>query len=211
MEKSNCLVVPDADDISDIKASAFGNSFLYKNQAYTLSLSGTHQIYNAVTAIEAIKLSKIEVSDDAIVCGIKKATIPARMEIINRKPLVILDGAHNLDGANALAAYMEAAHGKITAICGMMADKNCEGFLKKVLPFCERVITVTVMENNRTETAENLAFISRKYCEKVIVCSSYDEALKKAIMNVKENEALFVFGSLYLAGGIREKLISSFK
>ena len=133
------------------------------------------------------------------------------MEIISEKPLVVLDGAHNPDGANALAAYMEEQKGKIVAICGMMADKNCEGFLEKVLPFCKRVITVTVKENKRTETAEKLTEFSQKYCERVEPAASYEEAVEKARAGLKGDEAIFVFGSLYLAGGIRDLLISSFK
>ena len=154
---------------------------------------------------------KLGIKSDAIIKGIKEASIPARMEIISQNPLVILDGAHNPDGANALSGYMDQFKGKIVAICGMMADKNCEGFLKKVLPFCQKVITVTVKENPRTETAENLAILSKKYCADVETADSYNDAIKKAALNLEETEALFVFGSLYLAGGIREQLISSFK
>lgn len=210
-QKANNLILPEIDELKVIKSLPFGNTFIYKDVEYETSLSGLHQIYNAVTAIETVEHLKLDLKKDVYIKGIKEASIPARMEIISQNPLVVLDGAHNPDGANALSGYMEQFKGKIVAIFGMMADKNCEGFLKKVLPFCRKAIAVTVTENPRTETAENLVLISKKYCDNAETADSYTEAVKKAVLNLKENEALFVFGSLYLAGGIREELISAFK
>ena len=93
---------------------------------------------------------------------------------------------------------------------GMMADKDCDSFLETTLPFVKRVITVTVKENPRTMSAEDLATLARKHCEDVLVANSYKEAIEIAVQNLKEGP-LFVFGSLYLAGGIRDDLISYFK
>lgn len=210
-QKANRLILPPTDEINIIKTKSIGNTFIYKGTEYETSLSGLHQVYNAITAIETVKLLGLEADEKALQKGIKNASVPARMEIISETPLVILDGAHNPDGAKALATYMENLNGHIVAICGMMADKNCEGFLSKVLPFCRKVITVTVTENPRTESAENLAKFSQKYCGKVSAADSYSEAITEALSDINGNEALFVFGSLYLAGGIREKLISAFK
>ena len=209
-QHSNRLIMPSIDELNILKTKSVGNTFMYKGVEYETSLSGIHQVYNAITAIETVKLLDLKTDDKLLQRGIKNATIPARMEIISESPLVILDGAHNPDGANALSSYMENFKGKIVAICGMMADKNCEGFLSKVLPFCSKVITVTVTENSRTESAENLANLSLKYCDEASKANSYDEAISEALSNIRKDEALFVFGSLYLAGGIREKLISAF-
>ncbi len=210
-QKANALVLPDIEDLKILKTETFGNTFIYKGVEYETSLSGLHQVYNAVTAIDTVELINLNIKKDAFIKGIKEASIPARMEIISQNPLVILDGAHNPDGANALSGYMKQFKGRVVAISGMMADKNCEGFLKKVLPFCKKLITVTVTENPRTETAEKLAAISSKFCADVETADSYTKAVKKAVLSLEENEALFVFGSLYLAGGIREELISAFK
>lgn len=209
-DKSNQLILPNIERLKILKTTPFGNTFIYKDEEYETSLSGVHQVYNAITALETVSQLGIDIDSKAYKKGITKASIPARMEIISEKPLVVLDGAHNPDGATVLSSFMEQFSGKIVAICGMMADKNCEGFLSRVLPFCKRVITVTVTENIRTETAENLAEIAKKYCSSVETATSYAEAIKLATLNPEENEPLFVFGSLYLAGGIREELISHF-
>ena len=209
--KSNRLILPSVEELKILKTTPFGNTFIYKDEEYETSLSGVHQVYNAITALETVSILNLNVEKDALIKGIKNASIPARMEVISQNPLVILDGAHNPDGANALSSYMEKLGGKIVAICGMMADKNCEGFLSRVLPFCKKVITVTVTENTRTESAENLAHTSKKYCHSVETADSYTEAIKKAENSLNENDVIFVFGSLYLAGGIREELISHFK
>lgn len=210
-QKANRLIVPKTDELKIIKNSELGNTFIYKGKEYATTLSGRHQVYNAITAIEAVCLSGIAVDEKAIKNGIENATIPARMELISKKPFTVLDGAHNPDGAAALASYMEGFDGRIIGICGMMADKNCEDFLKKVLPFVKKLITVTVKENPRTESAERLARLSQKYCKEVKTADSYDEAVQEALCGLQENEALFVFGSLYLAGGIRDLLISRLK
>ena len=132
--------------------------------------------------------------------------VPARLELMSIKPLVLLDGAHNPNGADALSSFMENYNGQIVAVVGMMADKNCEAVLKKVLKYCSGVITVTVNENPRTISAGDLADIAKKYCDDVVTARDYDNAITLASEKSKGENPIFVFGSLYLASAIREKL-----
>jgi dihydrofolate synthase/folylpolyglutamate synthase len=209
---SNCadnLIIPDVEALSIVSSSIRGNDFIYKGRPYHTKLIGQHQIYNALTAIETVRSSGINVLEEHIKNGIAAATIPARLELINGDPVVFLDGAHNPNGAEAISSFMENYSGKIVAICGMMADKNCDGFLKRVLPYCREVITVTVSENPRTISAEELATLASQYCAIVLSVSNYDEAIALAKTRAGE-DPLFVFGSLYLAGALRERLISSY-
>lgn len=203
------LVVPDIKELSIKSSSMFGNEFTYKNVDYTTKLIGQHQVYNAITAIEAVLSAGIDVSEECIKKGIANASIPARLELISAEPIVFLDGAHNPNGAEAISSFMENYSGKIVAVCGMMADKNCDGFLKRVLPYCRTVITVTVDENPRTISAEDLATLASAYCKDVTAAQNYDEAISLARSRAGE-DPLFVFGSLYLAGAVRDRLISSY-
>lgn len=206
---SNKFILPNVDNLKILNSDDFGNRFVYNNEEYKTSLSGEHQIYNALTVIETVKAAGISVSKNNITEGIASATVPARLEVISQKPLVVLDGAHNQNGGKALAEFLKK-HKNTVAIIGMMADKDCDSFLETTLPFVKKVVTVTVKENPRTMSAENLADLARKYCNDVITADSYKQAINIASERL-EDSPLFVFGSLYLAGGIRDDLISYFK
>lgn len=204
------LILPDVNTIDIYRSDIYGNGFKYLGQRYATRLVGKHQIYNAVTVIETVKAAGVFVNEEALMQGIATATVPARLELVSSGPIVFLDGAHNPNGADALSSFMENYRGEIIAIAGMMADKNCESFLRKILPYCQSIITVAVSENPRTISAEMLAQLSEKYCEDVTVAKSYDEAIEIASLKSDEKKPVFVFGSLYLAGAIRQKLISTF-
>ncbi len=207
---SENLTVPETDKIKVIDSSIEGNSFIYKGISYKTRLIGTHQIYNAVTAIETVKAAGLTIDEQALIEGIASATVPARLELISKDPVVFLDGAHNPNGAEALSQFMKNYSGEIVAVMGMMADKNCSGFLREVLKYCSDVITVTVKENPRTISSEELAKLAEEFCGSVTACESYDAALDLANEKTKGKKPLFVFGSLYLAGAVRENLISRY-
>ncbi len=207
---ANNLILPDASSLKVLSSTISGNRFLYKNKEYETKLIGEHQIYNAITVIETIASAGVAVSEQALKKGIKIATVPARLELINEKPLVFLDGAHNPNGADVISHFMKAFSGEIIAIAGMMADKNCEEFLKQVLPYCQSLITVTVKENPRSISAEELAKIAKKYCSNILVAQEYSQAIDLAYELSARKKPVFIFGSLYLAGAVREKLISKY-
>ncbi len=204
------LVVPNLNNLSVLSSTISGNRFIYNETEYKTRLIGNHQIYNALTVIETVNAAGIEVSANALIKGIANATVPARLELINQNPIVFLDGAHNPNGADAISSFMENYSGDIVAIAGMMADKNCEGFLKKVLKYCSCLVTVTVKENPRTISAQDLKTLAENYCEKVIVAEDYASAIKLAKKESGGKKPVFVFGSLYLAGAIRKQLKNAY-
>ncbi len=203
-------VLPNTANLQILTSDINGNRFIYNNKEYSTRLIGKHQVYNAITVIETVKAAGLSLHEDNIRYGIEKASIPARLELISKKPLVFLDGAHNPNGAEAISSFMQNYSGKITAVIGMMKDKNCDGFLSQVLKYCKSVITVTVKENPRSISANELAELAKKYCSDVTVAQDYTNALGIAYAKSNGTEPLFVFGSLYLSGAIREELISQY-
>ena len=199
-------IIPNTQFFKKIKSDIFGNEFIYKSLRYKTLLCGEHQIENALLCIETVLNCGIKIPSKALKQGIAETFFPARMELISKTPLVMLDGAHNPDGAQILAEVMKNFNGKITAIAGMMADKDCEEVLKQTLPYCKKVVAVQVKDMPRSLTAEQLKAISQKYCETELA-QNYDDALEK----IKGHDTVFVFGSLYLASGIREKLKNFYK
>ena len=210
LQHNKNAVVPDLSALKIISTDITGNTFIYNGTEYKTRLIGEHQIYNALTVIETVKAANLAVEQAAVIKGINNAVIPARLELISEKPLVFLDGAHNPNGADALSDFMKKYDGEICAVVGMMKDKNCEGFLKQVLAFCKSVITVTVKENPRTASAEELAEISKKYCDDVATVPDYETAINMINEKSAGKAPIFVFGSLYLAGGLRDQLISKY-
>jgi dihydrofolate synthase/folylpolyglutamate synthase len=202
--------LPQLENLKFLSSTIMGNRFIYNGVEYKTKLIGEHQVYNAITAIETVAAAGIHVSGESIYNGIAKATIPARLELISQNPTVFLDGAHNPNGADALASFMKEYKGDIVGVVGMMADKNCQEFIKQVTPFCSHLVTVTVKENPRTISAQDLAVIGKKYCKNVFVAQTYDEAVELSYKLSQGVKPVFVFGSLYLAGSIREKLISKY-
>lgn len=197
-------VIPDVNQLEITSSSIFGTDFVYKGRKYSLTMPGIHQAENAVTAIEAINLSGYKIPYETISRALKAVSFPARAEVICKSPLVVLDGAHNPHGADALSALMQEYKGRITAIVGVMRDKDYKAVLKKTLPHCRAAVAVTVENMPRALCGERLAETAKVFCP-CTSAESYGAAIAEAFKKAC-GEPVFVFGSLYLAGGIREKL-----
>lgn len=123
-------------------------------------------------------------------------SLPARQELLT--PNVMIDGAHNLNGAYGLRNFLPKNR-KITAVIGMMRDKNFEGYLENIAPFCSRIIATTP-SNPRALDANGLAACAEKYCLDVIIEPSPQKAVDIAFQNY---DFLLVCGSFYLARDVR--------
>lgn len=214
-ERNNTLVIPEQSEVEVTEQSIFGMHFNYKNWAYETSMSGTHQVQNMTTVIEAVNVLKnkgYNITEQNIKDGIKKTVLPARVEVISKKPLVILDGGHNEDGAKAFYEAVKECFDKnikLFVIAGMMNDKAVEESLKPLISKADTFVAVTP-ENPRAMKAEALAEIAKKYCHNVICCDNANSSLDLIKSEITEDEMLFVVGSLYLAGEVRNKLIKIF-
>lgn len=122
------------------------------------------------------------------------AELPARQEYVGS---VMLDGAHNKNGAQALEPYLP--NGKVTAVIGMMKDKDVDGYLSIIAPHLNKIITTTP-DNPRSMPAEELKQLAQKYCNDVVAVDSSNEAV--ALAKQDENFKL-VCGSFYLAREVR--------
>ena len=215
-ERNNTLIIPEQSEIEVTEQSIFGMQFNYKKQAYRTILSGTHQVQNMTTVIEAVNVLKTKgynITTENIKNGISKTILPARVEVISKNPLVILDGGHNEDGAKAFYNAVRDcfdSNKKLIVIAGMMNDKAVENSLKPLISKADTFIAVTP-ENPRAMKAEELGKIAKKYCHNVLVCDNANSAVDSVKTKITENDMLFVVGSLYLAGEVRTNLLEYFK
>jgi dihydrofolate synthase/folylpolyglutamate synthase len=177
------------------------------NYIIDLALLGKHQLLNcsvAVHAIEELIGLGATISKDNILMGFRNVKWPARMEVMNKKPLVVIDGAHNIDGIEKLTESIDMYfnYNKIILILGILADKQVEEMIKIIVPKVSRVITVTP-HSERAELSEELKTQVEKYTNNCEAIEDYKEAYEKALSYCQEEDLLLVSGSLYMVGDMR--------
>ncbi|MBR2954300.1 MAG: bifunctional folylpolyglutamate synthase/dihydrofolate synthase [Clostridia bacterium] len=197
----NCnLIITNPYKTEILDDSIFGTLFSYDENVYKTKLTGNHQLENTVNAIECAKVLKL--SDNAIAQGIENTRMIARMEIIGKKPLVIRDGGHNEGCAEALYNFLTKYNVQnINLLIGLMADKDVEGYVEKIVPLCNSVITVTP-SNPRALNGADLKEITEKYCDDCKFINNPKEGYKYILLNTKEDETVLVCGSFYMMSDI---------
>ncbi len=203
-KEKNCRIYAvDEASIIPIESDMSGSVFSYKGQTVKVGLVGAHQLYNAATAFEAGKAlvdCGVNLTNENILFGIKTAHIAARTQIVSKNPLVVIDGGHNPDGVAALCKNLVTVFsGKsVTAIIGMMADKDVSESAKLLAPLCDRILTVTV-DNPRSMKAKELKEIFERYNSDVKAFDNLGSALEEVSGKIGDDDMLLICGSLYLA------------
>lgn len=210
-EETHCnLIIPSLKKLTILDDDWLHMEFSYDGLVLKTSLPGRFQVYNSITAVEAVRqLVKLgyAISEKNIVYGIEHTVFPARMEVLLQKPLVLLDGAHNPSGARALAETLAQLKGRpITMMIGMLADKDCDETLRVLAPYASRIITVTP-PNPRALPAKDLAKKAAPYCRVVQDAEDAVETVRLTLDTMQGEEALVICGSLYLASELRPALI----
>lgn len=178
-----------------------------------ISMLGEHQIKNAICALSALNIleerGNVNLHRDAVYRGLKAARQTGRFEVMSakyEKPIVIIDGAHNPDGAAALRrAVNEYLPGKkILMVTGMLADKDTESILREFTSITDTFIA-TEPDNPRKLDAESLKAEIQALgasCESIHDCrAAVREASEKAA--AEDFDAVLYAGSLYMIGAVR--------
>lgn len=202
--KNSKLNVPNKDLLVPLDMSLNGSSFVYKSNEYRLKMAGKHQIVNATTAIETIEIlrkSGFEIPLSSVQKAFSEVQVRARAEIINRNPLVILDGGHNEGGISSLEDVVSMVDEKpIIALTGMIKTKDYRTVASKLSEYADMVICVDDFAENAVP-AEELAGYMKK-C-RVRTANSTNEGMYMAMKLAMETKgSVIVCGSLYLASSI---------
>lgn len=211
-KRMNELRIPDMNKLHIHGESVEGTSAVYDGIEFLLPLAGKHMVFNTCTAIEAIRsLGRFgyKIPDEVISSGISKAVMPARTELIKKKPIIILDGGHNEGCALALADFIRKhlASKRIIAVSSMMADKDYNSYLRIVAPLTD-VFIATRADVPRALSSDELCAAALLYCGN---CNSISDPIKavNAARNIVEaDDVLLVCGSFYLAGEVRDELMN---
>lgn len=181
--------------------------FEYRGRRYALPLTGVYQRDNALTALETLDCLREKgylLPEERVAEGLASVSMPCRQEAVRREPLVILDGAHNPHGAAALAGTLRLLlppGAPLTAVLGMLEDKDAGGYLAEVAPLCARIVCCRP-DNPRAREAASLAAEAGRFCPDVRAVAAPREALRLARALAGE-DPLLVAGSFYLAAAVR--------
>ena len=200
------IITFDKEDITILSETLEGSTFRYKDEEYSIAMSGRYQIYNAVTAIETKLLLDGHMEKE----GLHNARWEGRFEKISDEPLFIRDGAHNVDGVLALRESLQKhfTNHHIIFIIGVLRDKAYDSMMQLLCPMADSIFTITP-PSERGLSGEELRNCVVKYCKNVQACDNVEEA--KACAQKVYNEysqkgeegVIVAWGSLSYIGQIR--------
>jgi len=193
------LIIPDVDRLTGERISVFGNTFCYKGAKLSTLMGGRHQILNALTALEALRL--LDVPEKSIKNGLKNAQLPARMQIIRKSPLVALDGAHNRQGIAAAKAVFDTWRVRKAVVFGIQRGKDYLGALQELSDFAHYLVLTDGFTENAISCSDlyRAAMLFGFYGENIYTVSEPRRAVELA-EELCGGGIVLVTGSLRLAG-----------
>ncbi len=206
-EKHAQLVIPPMLDCHVLAETSLETTFLYRGCTYAIHMPGHHQIYNALTAIEVLTFLGMQgflVPTEKICQAFSEVRVPGRTQILQRDPLVLLDGAHNPAGMLALTDLLRAETSEknqpIYAVCGMMQNKD----YKNACAILDRIATRVICVDDFTTGTVPAGVLADAFphCPKVEM-GTLRESMEKIISAAKEGNGIAVLcGSLYLVSAV---------
>lgn len=210
--KNSKVILNDLEKIELLENTKNGQIINYKDfKNLKINLLGSHQINNATISLELLEqLRKMgfEISNESIYNGFSSVTWPCRFELVSKNPDFILDGAHNIDGIDKFISNMNFYYkdNKKIGIFGVLADKDYNEMLAKIVPCFDVFLTVRPDSDRAMESKELKERIEKLTEKKVYSFENYQDAINKAIEISKEDDVISAFGSLYFVGEVRNLL-----
>ncbi len=174
-------------------------------------LKGRHQAENAACALCAAELladQGLASAPEAMRNGVAHALWPGRMELFAGTPPIMLDGAHNPAGSQALASSLEdIPHRRLLLVVGVMSDKDVAAILEPLIPLASEVFAVSPAIE-RSMPSDELALLVRELGMSCISAGSVARGLQLAVEASAADDLLLVCGSLFTVGEARAALLS---
>lgn len=201
-KKNAEFIMLDKNDFKYDDIQSDNKPFAYKNEHYKTAMLGFHQPMNAVTAIEAceyLRKKGFDISDDNIKKSVETTQVKARLQYIDGKPPVIVDGGHNPEGIYQLYCTIGIMNKPIYAVMGMVDSKDYPECVRYIAR-CSKVMFAVDGFAPNAVPAEKIAEISRIAGTHTGIYHSLNEAVAKAEEYALLNNGIVVIcGSLYLA------------
>ncbi|MCH5264357.1 MAG: bifunctional folylpolyglutamate synthase/dihydrofolate synthase [Lachnospiraceae bacterium] len=199
-KKKALLTVVHREAVQVLSADLEGTVFTYQGENFRIGMPGKYQVENAVLALETCRHlpEPFTFNTEQLMLGLGIASWRGRFEVVCTRPLIILDGAHNPAGAEALAESIRTllSGRKLHGVMGVFADKEYETMVGTLAPLFEDVVTITP-PGGRGLDRETLASVWKNQgCSLVTTGETVMGALKEAMNRCGEEDAILLFGSL---------------
>ncbi|NIK75976.1 dihydrofolate synthase/folylpolyglutamate synthase [Paenibacillus castaneae] len=210
---------------TELAVSQDEQSFRFNNlfrtiEPLTITLNGAHQRTNAAVAVMTLEVLRqynaLVVEDEALTEGLRNAAWPGRLEMVSQAPRILLDGAHNPEGAQSLAAALKNTYkyDRLHLMMGMLENKNHQDVLKHILPIVDTLI-VTEPDFRMKKDANAMADLVREMCQQqpdkysfeLVVEQDWQAALKKLQQLTETTDLGVVTGTLYLIADVRSRIL----
>ena len=178
---------------------------------YTINLPllGEHQIMNlgvVLNTIEALfEIENIPIDKNIVEKSLEDVKWVGRLEVLGRKPTILIDGAHNIDAIKSLKRNVGKyfKYNKIYLLLGILADKQVKEMIEEITPMAEKVYALTP-HSERAELSEDLKIEIQKCNSNVVAMENYEEAFLLALKEANEEDLILISGSLYMIGDMRK-------
>lgn len=188
-----------------LQESLNGESFSYRSsdgrwyEKIEIPLLGRHQINNAALALETLNVIKNYycISDFQTEDGMRKTIWRGRIEILEREPMVICDGAHNPDGAKSLLSFLQNnfTNQRLIYIMGVLSDKDYEQMVQILAPSADKIYTVAP-DNPRSLSSRELCNCISKYHQNVEERQRLAECLSEVRQKAEKDDVIIICGTL---------------
>lgn len=200
IDRDSGIVLTNGPDVFDLRTDRAA----YHN--VRLGLKGSHQWENAKLAVLLAEIlrERFTIPDDAVVRGLASAENPGRLEFVDG---ILLDGAHNAAGAEALSAYLRANDClPFTLVFGAMRDKDIGGMAAHLFGLAERLIFTVAANSRSCDPREFLKYVPESKIGECRITESAADAIELARQISDDGELIVVAGSLYLVGEMKKLL-----
>lgn len=205
-EQGASLEFLNMEEVKEIHYGYERQSFTWRNfEHIEISLAGSYQILNAALALQAVTLLQnlgYKISRESIYTGFKNTHWRGRFTLLSKKPIVIMDGAHNPGAARELKHSLKLyfPHRRIRYIFGIFRDKDYRQVIDITAPLAEHIITVQTPDNPRALPAEELKEAVACVNPSVEASQSISQAVEKTLQEAESEDVVIIFGSLSFLG-----------
>ena len=132
------------------------------------------------------------------------------LEVMKKEPMIVIDGAHNIQGIKALRKNVEKyfKYKNIYLLLGILADKQVKEMIEEITPIAKKVYALTP-HSNRAELCEDLKNEIIKINPNCKAYEDYKKALKEALKEANKDDLILISGSLYMIGDMRKIIRTS--
>ncbi len=183
----------------------------HQYQHLELALLGDHQIHNAALAVAAIDILATEgftVSEESIRQGLMHVKWPARFEVMQMDPIVVIDGAHNPDGIRALKKTIQALskEKRILTVVGILADKDWNSMIRTIADFSHSIYAVTP-RSARGLPSDALVSAVAGLGRSAVGYKTVSEGIQAALAMAQKDDVVCICGSLVTAAEARTQFV----